>query len=200
MNIRKARMILSRGFGAGLLALVVVSESAWAERQPLVALSMFTVGYILATIAILGRMWCSLYIAGHKTDNLVTVGPYSTCRNPLYFFSVIGAIGIGLTTETFTIPAAILIAFAIYYPIVIREEEVRLRARHGDRFDHYITKTPAFFPKLSLLNEPEEYMTRPVTYRRHIWSALWFFWFIIIFEIIDGLQGAGLIPTKYVLY
>jgi protein-S-isoprenylcysteine O-methyltransferase Ste14 len=43
-------------------------------------------GIVLIVICILGRTWASLYIGGRKIDELVTVGPYSTMRNPLYFF------------------------------------------------------------------------------------------------------------------
>jgi len=45
------------------------------------------------------------------------------CRNPLYFFSLLGALGVGLTTETLLIPFVILIAFVGYYPNVIKSEE-----------------------------------------------------------------------------
>jgi hypothetical protein len=35
----------------------------------------------IAAVASLGRMWCSLYIAGSKDKELITNGPYSLCRN-----------------------------------------------------------------------------------------------------------------------
>src|SRR5690606_27834472 len=45
-------------------------------------------------LAILGRTWCTLYIGGRKSAEIVRGGPYSVTRNPLYVFSTIGAAGI----------------------------------------------------------------------------------------------------------
>jgi protein-S-isoprenylcysteine O-methyltransferase Ste14 len=52
-------------------------------------------GIVAIVVCIIGRTWTSLYIAGRKIDQLVTVGPYSIVRNPLYVFSILGAAGAG---------------------------------------------------------------------------------------------------------
>jgi protein-S-isoprenylcysteine O-methyltransferase Ste14 len=44
----------------------------------------------LAAMIASHRLWCSLYISGYKNSQLITSGPYSLCRNPLYFFSFVG--------------------------------------------------------------------------------------------------------------
>ena len=85
------------------------------------------------------------------------MGPYSVCRNPLYFFSMLGGLGVGLATETLTIPALILLAFAVYYPFVIHYEENKLLTVHGEDFKNYFQTVPRFWPKWTLLIEPEEY-------------------------------------------
>lgn len=77
---------------SGVLTLLVtaallVSSSAWEAKSPLVCGVLFLLGTILVGIGSLGRMWCSLYIAGYKREQLIADGPYSMCRNPLYFAS-----------------------------------------------------------------------------------------------------------------
>jgi protein-S-isoprenylcysteine O-methyltransferase Ste14 len=73
-----------------------------------------SIGLALAGIASLGRLWCSLYIAGYKTEELITEGPYSIYRNFLYFFSFLGAIGVGFASESLLIPLIIPILFTSY--------------------------------------------------------------------------------------
>ena len=107
---------------------------------------LFLAGCMLVAVATIGRLWCSLYIGGYKKKQLVTSGPYSLCRNPLYFFSSIGIIGVGFTTGTVTIPHLLAILFSLYYPFVIRFEEAILAPLHGDAFKDYVARVPRFWP------------------------------------------------------
>jgi hypothetical protein len=172
----------------------------WEDKAPLVATTLFLLGAVLVGIASLGRLWCSLYIAGYKTDHLVTQGPYSISRNPLYLFSFVGLLGVGLSSETILVPLIILIAFIAYYPFVVRSEEAELMRLHKTQFEIYMKEVPRFFPEISLLKEPEEYVVKPVVFRKHIFDALWFIWIMGILETIEGLQEAGIFPTIFKIY
>jgi len=197
---QQIRIHLTRVFVAAVLVLLLISGSKWETTAPMVSTILFLFGCFLAAIASLGRLWCSLYIAGHKTKDLVTVGPYSICRNPLYFFSMLGGLGVGMATETLTIPALILTAFAVYYPFVIRFEENKLVTVHGEEWKGYFQTVPRFWPKWSLLNEPQDYVVAPKTFRKHIFSALWFIWIIGILELIEELHELHVLSTSFVIY
>jgi len=161
---------------------------------------LFFIGIILVAIASLGRMWCSYYIAGYKDKKLITKGPYSVCRNPLYFFSMIGVVGVGCATETFTFPIVFIILFALYYSFVITSEEKHLKQLFGVEFEEYTKKVSAFSPKLSTFAEPERYSVNLVVYRRHIFSALWFIWIVGILEVIEGMREIGLFTSLLSFY
>ncbi len=196
----KYRMVISRVAAAIVLFLLFTTKSHWEAQNEAVTFLLFMLGMVLVGIASLGRMWCSLYIAGYKDDQLVTEGPYSLCRNPLYFFSLIGAVGIGVATETLTFPILFTVLFALYYPFVILSEERRLKQLFGTSFDDYAIRVPRFFPKLSTFSEPENYNVKPVVYRNHIFSALWFVWLIGVLEVIEGLREIGVISSLWSLY
>ncbi len=196
--IEKLRIHISRVFVVLLFIIISVSTSYWEDS--VISGLLFCFGIALAGIACLGRLWCSLYIGGYKTDSLITVGPYSMCRNPLYFFSFIGAMGVGFTSETFLIPFFITLAFIIYYPFVIKSEEMELKKLHGNKFSAYFDRVPGFFPKISYLKEPEEYVVKPVVFRKHIADALWFIWLIGILELIEKLRAVDIIPTVFKMY
>lgn len=197
---QQGRLDLSRLFVGLLVLLIAFTGSRWETRSPMVSAVLFTLGCFLAGIATLGRLWCSLYIAGRKTRQLVTEGPYSICRHPLYFFSFLGAAGVGLTSETLSIPLLIGAGFACYYPYVIRYEERKMHAEHGAAYMEYCRQTPQFWPKWSLLKEPEEYAVYPRIYRLHLFSALGFIWVIGILELIEIFKELGAIRTFASLY
>jgi protein-S-isoprenylcysteine O-methyltransferase Ste14 len=190
---KKYRIVLSRIAAAPVLFFLCSTKSYWEAEHEGITFFLFFTGIVLVAIASLGRMWCSLYIAGYKNKKLITEGPYSACRNPLYFFSMIGVIGVGCSTEMLTFPAVFFIFFTICYPFVIRSEEKRLRQLFGAEFEEYSERVPAFFPSLSSFEEPGEYSVNPVVYRKHIFSALWFVWAVGIIELIEGMREIGLL-------
>jgi protein-S-isoprenylcysteine O-methyltransferase Ste14 len=198
--IRKLRIRIAQVFVILLFALLLVTSSVWELKAPFLSILFFLLGALLVGIASLGRLWCSLYIAGYKTKQLVTEGPYSMSRHPLHFFSLIGAVGVGLSSETLLAPIIILLACVIYYPSLIKTEEKKLKHLHGQRFEMYRAKVPCFFPKLRQLKEPKEYLVTPITFRRHIFSALWFIWFIGIVELIEELHQLKFLPAIFRIY
>ncbi len=122
-------------------------------------------------------------------------GPYSMVRNPLYLFSLIGAIGIGLVSDNVIVLTLIVIMFAFYYPFVIRGEEKRLRKIHGKDFEEYRQNTPMFIPKPSLYREEPLYTIDTRLFRRAFFSVMWFPLIFMIMILIERLHGFALLPV-----
>lgn len=197
--VERMRIPFTRIVALLLFSLLTVCSSEW-ENISFSSSIFFLAGCILIGIASFGRLWCSLYIAGYKDSMLVSLGPYSMSRNPLYFFSIIGGVDVGLATETLLIPCCIMGLFLIYYPSVIRSEEERLSDLFGERYKQYCMTTPSLFPKLSLLRESEDYCVNAKVFRKHIFGALWFVWLVGILELIEAFHEAGILPTYFAIY
>jgi len=142
-------------------------------------------GLVLLTAAAFGRIWCLVFIAGKKNDILVTDGPYSITRNPLYVFSFLGAIGFGLAVENPLLAGLLAVLFGIYYPYVVRKEEGLLASVFGATFQEYAARTPCWFPNLSLYKEPTTITVSPVKIREGILDAMWFIWAAFFWEILE---------------
>lgn len=161
---------------------------------------MFATGCVLVGYAIAGRLWCASYIAGYKTNRLVMEGPYSICRNPLYFFSLLGGIGAGLCSKSLTITAIIFTAFVVIYPITIGAEERKLSVKFQEAYARYKEDVPRFIPKYSKLREPAEYTVNAKTYRQEAIDAICFVWIIALFEFVNALIEMQIIPTYFSIY
>ncbi|HOD34884.1 MAG TPA: isoprenylcysteine carboxylmethyltransferase family protein [Syntrophales bacterium] len=197
-TIEKFRIPISRLLVVALIIFILLSANRWEDTY--VASLLFASGCFLVAIASLGRLWCSLYIGGYKKNVLITDGPYSICRHPLYFFSFLGAVGVGLSTETFLITFVITFSYAMYYKYVIHSEEAVLLKKHGNAYKNYRDVTPALLPKLSLLREPETYTVNPRVFRKHAFDALWFVWIVGIIEIIEAFHELGSLPVVFKIY
>ncbi len=154
-------------------------------------------GLACVVISAFGRVWSSVYIAGYKTSAMVELGPYSVTRNPLYLFSLIGTVGIGLASGSFLILVMLLLCFGLYYPSVIRREEEDLKARHGTEFLSYVERVPRFFPKFSLYSEPDTYPVKPKQLRRALLDASYFIWVFGAVQLVEKLREAGIFPAFF---
>jgi protein-S-isoprenylcysteine O-methyltransferase Ste14 len=162
--------------------------------------AMFITGCILVGLATVGRLWCAQYIAGYKMDVLVAEGPYSICRNPLYFFSFLGGIGAGLCTESLVLTLIVFVVFAVIYPITIQNEEKKLSKIFGAAYDDYVRRVPRFFPKISLFHEPVQYVVNTKIFRREIFDAMYFVWAVGLFEFFEALIEIGIVKTYFSIY
>ncbi|MEZ4386941.1 MAG: isoprenylcysteine carboxylmethyltransferase family protein [Candidatus Krumholzibacteriia bacterium] len=195
-RLARWRIPLSQAFCYLLLAITAVAGSRWSTVGPVFAL----VGLFLMAAGILGRLWCTLYIGGHKRDTLVTEGPYSLCRHPLYLANLVGATGVALATRTLTIPAVLLLAFAACYPPVMRSEDAELDAAHGPAFRRYREATPAFLPRPRRLREPTVVPAHAVAYRRELAQTGWFVVAYALVSILGQLHAAGVLPVLLTLH
>ncbi len=193
------RILFTRLYVALLAGLILFSSSHW-QPGPFGQAGMLLAALGLTSAAAVGRLWCSLYIAGYKKSCLVTEGPYAMSRNPLYFFSMLGAVGVALLTHTASIPLLVLGSFAIYYPAVIRAEEADLMRLHGAPFAAYRGRVPAFFPRWSLLVEPDTYQVKPRVFRNHMGSAVWFLLAIGLISLLQAARSTGWVPSLLTLY
>jgi len=195
----KYRIKITQFLGAILLLLILFSHKN-LEDIPAIADIIFICGITLVGIGTIGRIWCALYISGYKDRILIQSGPYSICRHPLYFFSLLGGLGIGLATETLTIPIIILIGFILFYPLQMDHEEKSLSKVFGKEFQSYLQRTPKFFPKFSLFNTPEECNVGIKIFTRALIRSFFFIWMIGLLELIEGIQQSGIVPTLFSLY
>lgn len=180
--------------GMLLLTVQLFTESMWADGGLLHNLWEW-IGYGLITACILGRTWCSIYIGGRKKHILVEQGPYSLSRNPLYLFSLIGGVGVGLQAGNLVTGLVFgLFIFAIFSGVILREEAV-LRARFPAEFAAYARRVPRWGPRFANWWSDREVVVQPrlvlVTFR----DALWFLAAIPVMEGIEMAQAAGWLPV-----
>ncbi|HEY9212134.1 MAG TPA: isoprenylcysteine carboxylmethyltransferase family protein, partial [Ancylobacter sp.] len=82
------RILAIKTVALAAVVLILVSDSAWGHNS-FAGNAMRATGLCLIMAAVIGRLWATLYIGGRKNASLVTAGPYSITRNPLYCFSII---------------------------------------------------------------------------------------------------------------
>jgi len=176
----------------------LIAITAVAGRPPLPAVADHIVGIlaiVLTVIGCLGRVWCSAFIAGYKERWLITDGPYSVCRHPLYVFSFIGGIGIGLTTRSIAITLFTMLLLGTLFTLAARAEDQLLANTHQRAFEEYEKRTPAWWPRWASYRVAPTVEMRPTIFRKAFMDATAF---ILLYALIDtarALREAGAFPS-----
>jgi protein-S-isoprenylcysteine O-methyltransferase Ste14 len=195
----RMRLLTTRALGVAVAALVLASASSWTVQGPaLVGAVLFSAGVLLAVAGFLGRLWALCHIAGRKKCELVTSGPYAMCRHPLYFFSLLGGLGLSLCTERLVITGLFLLTALFLLPLAIRNEDCFLQQRFAD-FREYQRSVPAFLPRPGLLGEAEAMLIDGRALRRGLLDGGGFLAVLAVVELMEGLQTAGVIPYLFLL-
>lgn len=157
-------------------------------------------GIFFILIGILGRTWCAMYIGGNKLNRLVTEGPYSVTRNPLYVFSAIAAFGLGAQLGSVIFALICAIATIAIFALVISHEERALAARFPAEFALYRARVPRFTPDFRAWQEADTILVRPALVRRTFWDATLFLFAVPALKGLESLRDAALIAPILRLY
>ena len=197
-NVERLRKVATLVAASVWVLAALAIKSSWGEETPM-GLALFGVGCVCSSFGALGRIWCLSFIAGRKTRSLVTEGPYSLCRNPLYFFSLVGAIGVGLASCTLILPLLVLVGFGLYYPMVVRSEARRLAETHGAAYDAYVKSTPCLVPSFGRYCEGVgEQVINTHAFRKGMFDSVWFLLTFGGMHLLAELHHSNLVTAWYV--
>lgn len=196
VRIAKTRLFVSRIFGLTIIFLILFTGHSF-EQEKIVDISFELSGLLLLSICSFGRLWALIFISGYKSDVLITEGPYSIVRHPLYFFSLIGAVGLGLASENILVLVLIVVFYLFYYPFAILAEEKKLTAKFGQGYIKYMERTPRILPKFSLYREPQSYNVTVKKLVRNFAEAMLFIWAFILMHFVEMLQDSGVLPVLW---
>jgi protein-S-isoprenylcysteine O-methyltransferase Ste14 len=162
------RLRLTLGFYLGLWLLTAVAGPPAAASLG----GRYTdlLAWLIVIAGSLGRIWCSVFVAGRKDAVLVTEGPYALCRHPLYMLSIGVAAGLGLGTRSIVLTALAVIVVWALVAQAARSEERLLLSLHGSAYADYMARARRFLPGLAAwpaARPPERLEIQP----RVLWKA-----------------------------
>jgi len=133
-------------------------------------------GLVFVVLACLGRIWTSVFIAGHKDVELVTTGPYARCRHPLYACSILAALGLGLTTRSLLLCGILVLLISALVIYAASCEEQFLADAFPEEFKAYVAATPnMWWPGRRRTPLPEHLDVHPVVFWKAFLDAGSFF-------------------------
>jgi protein-S-isoprenylcysteine O-methyltransferase Ste14 len=157
-----------------------------------------SLGILLIVSGILGRFWSIIYIGGRKSKIVLSEGPYSICRHPLYLFSTIATVGVGLTFGSILLAAALgLVVFFILHETA-RHEEIHLTSKFGVTYQDYARRVPMLIPEFGLWRNSAEIALETRALYVNFKDALVFASFIPLSRLVNWAREAfslGIFPV-----
>ncbi|OHV76273.1 isoprenylcysteine carboxylmethyltransferase family protein [Rhizobium sp. LCM 4573] len=195
---QKKRIILLWLLAIGFGALIMLTQpripegSYWHEI-------IESCGLALVLVAVLGRLWSILYIGSKKNSELVTLGPYSMTRNPLYFFSITGLAGIGLMFGSLVATLGLLVVASLVFRYTARREAAFLHAKFGNSYEDYARQTPLIFPRRELYASSAEVTFSVKALVTTFRDCLPFLALYPLIELVEYLHGTGALHALILL-
>jgi protein-S-isoprenylcysteine O-methyltransferase Ste14 len=120
-----------------------IAAGSWA------GVAVTTLACLLFVAGTACRFWAMLYIGGRKGRVVVSQGPYSLVRNPLYWGTFLLTLSLLVFLGNLTPIIGCLVISSLYVCVTVPSEERRLTSKHGDAYRDYCRRVPRFWPKIS---------------------------------------------------
>jgi protein-S-isoprenylcysteine O-methyltransferase Ste14 len=182
-----------RALFVALLPVLLLTEPAitspgWADI-------MESLGVLLIVAGVLTRFWAILYIGGRKNRQVISDGPYSVCRHPLYLGSTLATFGFGMLTYTVTLTVLIGGVTFVVLMLTARREERFLRQEFGAAYAAYAARVPLIIPRPAGYQSPPEITFSTADLRTQLRDAFVFLSLFPLTEVFEWIRDLGILPT-----
>ena len=120
-----------------------------------------SIGVFFTLLGELLRLWTVGYAGGSTrattlgaARDLVTTGPYSHVRNPLYLGNLLISISICIIANVLWLTPILIIGYLVQYLPIIAVEEAYLLESCGSVYETYHEQVPRFFPQFNAYQTP----------------------------------------------
>lgn len=192
--MRKLRVKLMRFAFAGMVVLALFSGAA-ADTSVMTDFAFRWSGYLLLVAGLGLRMWSIVYIGGKKTQELITTGPYSLCRNPLYVGTILLTLGFALSFDNLLMCLWALVVVIPVHVITVLMEERHLGAIFRERYAQYYRQTPRFFFRFSSYRGVAHMDLSVQVLQRAAFDALGILMIPPLANLIGVLHSRGMLPV-----
>jgi protein-S-isoprenylcysteine O-methyltransferase Ste14 len=152
------------------------------------------IGTLFIAFGVIGRVWSIVYVGGKKNSELVTEGPYSVTRNPLYLFSLAAILGICLVFGSLLAAAIFTLLAYLVFRYAAKQEVLDLSHLFGEKYAEYARRTPLFWPDFSLFRWGQVQVVSRKALLVTIRDALFILAMIPFSEFVEHLREIGLLP------
>jgi protein-S-isoprenylcysteine O-methyltransferase Ste14 len=197
---RRSKVVKARGTIALLILapfLAIAIGSPAASLPVWIEWPMSGVAWMTFVVGVAFRFWAAAYIGGRKGQAISTEGPYSICRNPLYFGSFLMLAAFVLSVQSLTFAIGAIAASAVYLGMTISDEEHRLSCKFGPAYLAYCRATPRFLPRPRLLQSPERVDVNVYAIARECRSAALYLWLPLAARLVVTLRENWIFPGVF---
>jgi protein-S-isoprenylcysteine O-methyltransferase Ste14 len=194
---QKKRIWVLRCLYLAVVPLLAISRPIDPEQGIPYSDILEIIGFFVLVGAVIGRLWAVLYIGSRKNQEVVSTGPYSLCRHPLYLFSTMAALSFGLLLGSILLAVSLGGITLLVLSANARREETFLRHSFGADYQLYSTKTPMILPSWKNYNSPESVKFSVGPLRSNFLDAILILGLLPLAEFIDYLKENYPLPGFY---
>ncbi len=136
-----------------------------------------TIGWAMFFAGAALRLWASTYICARKTREIVRTGPYSICRNPLYWGTLLMVGAFPLFLKSPVLAASMLPPLVLYLYAVVPAEEWVMSRRHGEGYAVYCMEVSRWLPNFARYDRGEPLDRQTIGFYRECQRMVW--WLVL---------------------
>jgi protein-S-isoprenylcysteine O-methyltransferase Ste14 len=180
----------------GVLA---VLSPPWVADESWAGFSLDALAWITFLTGAAFRFWSTLYIGGRKTYTLISEGPYSMCRNPLYVGTFLIWLSAAIFLKSLTLAAGVGAGILFYMLLTIPAEERLLSSVLGQPYEDYCRRVPRLLPRLALFHTPPTLTVNTSGLLMECRRAARWIWAPMLAEIVIHLRAESWWPFLFQL-